>query len=126
MTVLVYPIGHLVLALVTVSYLSVGWTGKTAAKPTAELTRYAGCDTTPRRLELRDAAGAVVVASDRHALCVSGTPDLNGDGWVGGPDLGPFAAQFGGPGSADLNGDGVVGAPDLGILASVFGARVVE
>ncbi len=42
--------------------------------------------------------------------------DLDGDGVVGGSDLGLLFVQWGGPGSADLDGDGVVRGSDLGLL----------
>ena len=42
--------------------------------------------------------------------------DLDGDGTVGGGDLGVLFVQWGGPGSGDLDGDGIVGGGDLGIL----------
>ncbi len=49
--------------------------------------------------------------------------DINGDGVVGGSDLGLLLAMWGrcpgrGPCGADLNGDGVVDGADLGILLS--------
>ena len=42
--------------------------------------------------------------------------DLNGDGIVGGADLGLLLLQWGGPGSGDLNGSGVVEGGDLSML----------
>ena len=42
--------------------------------------------------------------------------DLDGDGEVGGSDLGLLFVQWGGPGTADLDGDGSVGGADLGLL----------
>jgi hypothetical protein len=47
--------------------------------------------------------------------------DLDGDGAVGGADLGALLTQWGGPGSADLNHDGVVDGADLGSLLAVWG-----
>jgi len=47
--------------------------------------------------------------------------DLNGDGNVGGADLGIFMAEWGGTGRPDMNGDSVVDAADLGILLSMWG-----
>ena len=44
--------------------------------------------------------------------------DLNGDGFIGGHDLGELFAQWGTDGAADLNSDGVVDSEDLGILLS--------
>ena len=49
------------------------------------------------------------------------TGDLNGDGAVGGADLGVLLAQWGGPGSADLNGSGTVDGADLGFLLASWG-----
>lgn len=42
--------------------------------------------------------------------------DLNGDGVVGGADLGLLLMQWGGPGSGDLDGNGVVEGSDLSLL----------
>jgi len=42
--------------------------------------------------------------------------DLDGDGEVGGSDLGLLFVQWGGAGTADLDGDGQVGGSDLGLL----------
>ena len=42
--------------------------------------------------------------------------DLDGDGTVGGSDLGIVFLQWGEEGSADFDGDGVVGGSDLGIF----------
>lgn len=46
-----------------------------------------------------------------------GNPDLDGDGVVGGSDLGLMLVAWGSnDATADLDGDGVVGGPDLGLL----------
>jgi len=49
------------------------------------------------------------------------SPDLDGDGTVGGSDLAVLLAQWGGGGPADLDGDGTVGAADLAILLGAWG-----
>jgi hypothetical protein len=47
--------------------------------------------------------------------------DFDGDGIVGGSDLGLLFVQWGGPGTGDLNGDGVVNGSDLGLLFVQWG-----
>lgn len=47
--------------------------------------------------------------------------DLDGDGAVGGGDIGLLLSQWGGDGSADLNGDGVVAGADVGLLLASWG-----
>ncbi|MCA9286375.1 MAG: spondin domain-containing protein [Phycisphaerales bacterium] len=47
--------------------------------------------------------------------------DLNGDGMVGGEDLGLLLADWGGTGASDLDGDGTVGGSDLGLLLAAWG-----
>jgi hypothetical protein len=47
--------------------------------------------------------------------------DLDGDGAVGGADLGILLAQWGGPGSADLDASGSVDGADLGLLLAEWG-----
>ncbi len=47
--------------------------------------------------------------------------DHDGDGTVGGSDLGLLLAGWGGTGPADLDGDGTVGGSDLGLLLAAFG-----
>lgn len=47
--------------------------------------------------------------------------DLDGDGVVGGSDLGILFSNWGGSGDGDLDGDGVVNAADLGLLLTAFG-----
>lgn len=52
------------------------------------------------------------------------TPDLNGDGWVNGIDLGLLLGAYGSTGNAlpeDLNRDGVVDSDDLGMLLAAWG-----
>jgi hypothetical protein len=51
----------------------------------------------------------------------SPSPDLDGDGTVGGSDLAALLAQWGSGGPADLDGDGTVGASDLAILLGAWG-----
>jgi hypothetical protein len=47
--------------------------------------------------------------------------DLDGDGVVGGADLGILLANWGQSGQGDLDGDGVVGGGDLGIMLAAWG-----
>jgi hypothetical protein len=55
------------------------------------------------------------------AGCSVATADLNGDGVVGGADLGILLGKWGQSGSSDLNSDGIVGGADLGILLGRWG-----
>ncbi len=70
-------------------------------------------------------AGTAAQGSVRtHAFAPSlRTPDLNGDGIVGGADLGillgKFGSFFGGP--EDLNYDDRIDGADLGILLGAWG-----
>ncbi len=50
------------------------------------------------------------------------TADLDGDGAVGGSDLGMLLASWGQPGAADIDGDGVVLGSDLAALLGAWGA----
>ncbi len=55
-------------------------------------------------------------------VAAGGIPgDLDGDGSVGGGDLGLLLAGWGGSCPADLDGDGTVGGGDLGLLLAAFG-----
>lgn len=51
--------------------------------------------------------------------------DFNNDNLCGGPDFGPFVADFGGPetpgSGTDMNCDGIVGGPDFGPFVAGFG-----
>ena len=47
--------------------------------------------------------------------------DLNGDGTVGGADLGLLLAGWGEPGPTDLDGDGTTNGADLGLLLAAWG-----
>ncbi len=49
------------------------------------------------------------------------SPDLNGDGFVDGTDLGMLLNSWGARGAADLNRDGVVDGTDLGQLLAAWG-----
>lgn len=54
--------------------------------------------------------------------CVVECPgDFDGDGVVGGADLGTLFSAWGGSGAADLDGDGLVGGADLGLLFTFWG-----
>lgn len=50
------------------------------------------------------------------------SPDLDGDGFVDGSDLGRMLAGWGGSGAADLNRDGTVDGVDLGVLLGAWGS----
>jgi hypothetical protein len=65
-----------------------------------------------------DAFGFIVAPP---AGCSVVTADLNGDGVVGGADLGLLLGKWGQSGSADLNSDGIVGGADLGLLLGKWG-----
>ncbi len=52
--------------------------------------------------------------------------DLDGDGRVGGGDLGQLLAGWSGPGATDLDGDGTTGGSDLGIMLADWGCEVSE
>ena len=58
-------------------------------------------------------------------MCViqeASSPDLNGDGVIGGEDLSILLSQWGSDGTADFDGDGLVGGADLSFLLSFWGA----
>ena len=48
--------------------------------------------------------------------------DLDGDGFVGAPDLANLLGAWGGSGAADLDGDGLVGPQDLAAMLGAWGA----
>ncbi len=60
-----------------------------------------------------------LVINELQAPCPG---DLNGDGSVGGADLGLFLTSWGdSPCAADLNGDGTCNGADLGVLLGAWG-----
>jgi len=63
--------------------------------------------------------GTLTINGPQGALCPA---DLDGDGFVGAPDLANLLGAWGGPGAADLDGDGVVGAQDLAAMLGAWGA----
>lgn len=63
--------------------------------------------------------GRALVVVDDSVECLA---DLDGDGDVGGADLGTLLGQWGGAGSADLDGNGIVDGADLGVLLGAWGA----
>jgi len=66
--------------------------------------------------------GTLTISCGFGAACPVRCPaDLNGDGVVGGADLGILLSEWGGPGTADLDGDGVVDGADLGVLLAEWG-----
>jgi hypothetical protein len=67
-------------------------------------------------------AAATQIVASLSATIGGGNPaDLNGDGFVGGADLGIMLAGWGGPGPADLDHNGIVGGSDVGILLGNWG-----
>ncbi|NBX32089.1 MAG: hypothetical protein EBR07_05085 [Planctomycetes bacterium] len=67
------------------------------------------------------AAAAQIVASLSATIGGGNPADLNGDGLVGGADLGIMLASWGSPGPADLDHNGIVGGSDVGILLGNWG-----
>ena len=65
------------------------------------------------------AAFAAAEAAMNPPAC---TGDLDGDGAVGGADLGLLLGDWGLPGAGDLNGNGAVDGADLGTLLGAWGA----
>ena len=58
---------------------------------------------------------------DAAASCSVVPGDLDGDGEVGGGDLGVLLARWGtSDPAADLDGNGIVGGSDLGLLLSLM------
>jgi hypothetical protein len=53
--------------------------------------------------------------------CQGSPADLDGDGCVGGSDLGVLFTNWGTDGVGDLDGDGTVGSADLGTLLAAWG-----
>lgn len=53
--------------------------------------------------------------------CQGSAADLDGDGCVGGSDLGVLFTNWGTDGVGDLDGDGTVGSADLGTLLAAWG-----
>ena len=69
----------------------------------------------------------MIAAGEHHTVALiavksSCVADLNGDGSVGGPDLGALLSNWGNFGTGDLNGDGFVTGADLGELLTAWGA----
>lgn len=56
------------------------------------------------------------------AGCATCPSDFNGDGTVGGSDLGVLLSNWGTSGAGDLDGDGTVSGADLGQLLSSWGS----
>ena len=62
--------------------------------------------------------------STPEEFCAAAQPcpaDFDGNGFVGGSDVGILLAGWGGDGVADLNGDGIVNGADFGLLLTAFG-----
>ena len=67
-----------------------------------------------------DEFGFLATPSELCAVAAPCYADLDGDGLVGGSDLGVLLTQWGGVGSADLDGNGVVNGGDFGLLLVAF------
>ena len=67
-----------------------------------------------------DEFGMVSTPAEFCAVAEPCPADLNGDGVVGGADIGELLAAWGTPG-ADLNGDGVTDGADFGALLVAVG-----
>ncbi|MBL9147134.1 MAG: hypothetical protein JNM94_00420 [Phycisphaerae bacterium] len=91
-------------------------------------------DTLTKRVNLHDRRTGVVTSFVQYPAAWSlyagiadvetSTPclgDLDGDGSVGGSDLGTLLGQWGGAGNADFDGSGTVGGADLGTLLGAWG-----
>jgi len=66
--------------------------------------------------------GAADLNGDGVLDACQGSPaDLDGDGCVGGSDLGVLFTNWGTAGVGDLDGDGTVGSADLGTLLAAWG-----
>ena len=63
--------------------------------------------------------GTLTIAGPEGAACPA---DLDGDGFVGAPDLANLLGAWGGTGAADLDGDGTVGPQDLAAMLGAWGA----
>ena len=63
--------------------------------------------------------GTLTITGPQGAACPA---DLDGDGFVGAPDLANLLGAWGGPGAADLDGDGTVGPQDLAAMLGAWGA----
>jgi len=78
-------------------------------------------DGTVPGLDVLGAISAATVTQAPPCRC-----DLDGDGIVGGGDLGVMLNNWGAGGSGDFDGDGVVNGRDLGILLSRWGQSTVN
>jgi 1,4-alpha-glucan branching enzyme len=92
----------------------------------ADYANYPSFDTSGDPVPWNGMAQSGLVAIGPYSVLVySQSPpspfDLNGDGTVGGADLGVLLASWGQPGAADFNQDGVVNGADLGLLLGSWG-----
>ena len=93
--------------------------GLSSAGAPASVGNSVFCDNDPDQIvgEFTDLGG--------NEICTETCPgDFNGDGTVGGSDLGVFFTFWGdcdAPCEADFNGDGEVDGPDLGVFFSFWG-----
>jgi hypothetical protein len=78
-------------------------------------------DGTVPGLDVLGAISAATVTQAPPCRC-----DLDGDGIVGGGDLGVMLNNWGAGGSGDFDGDGVVNGRDLGVLLSSWGQSTVN
>ena len=67
------------------------------------------------------ALSVIPEAAWSHGGSLFQSPDLNGDGMVGGDDLSLLLSQWGSDGTADFDEDGIVGGSDLAYLLSYWG-----
>jgi uncharacterized membrane protein len=63
----------------------------------------------------------VIFVLDLHPGSTPCNADLNGDGTVGGSDLGLLLGAWETPGPGDIDGDGIVTGADLGLLLGAWG-----
>jgi hypothetical protein len=87
--------------------------------PTITMTDSNVCRNSPRNVQ----PGALTHESARNVICDL-CPDLDGDGTIGGADLGLVLANWGPVGAlpaADLNGDSRVDGADLALILSAWG-----
>lgn len=68
-----------------------------------------------------DEFGFLATPAEFCAVAEPCDADLDGDGFVGGSDLGVLLTQWGSVGSADLDGNGTVNGADFGLLLTAFG-----
>jgi len=68
-----------------------------------------------------DEYGFLATPAEFCAVAEPCPADFDGNGFVGGSDVGILLVHWGGSGVADLNGDGTVNGADFGLLLTAFG-----